>query len=221
MKHILSLTLSFFIFVFSTNLSIAFSNNVVEQVLDINGNPIFPGGKYYILPAIQGPLGGGLRLGKSGNSDCEVTVVQDYNEVINGVPVKFSIPGISPGIIFTGTPIEIEFTKKPNCAVSSKWLIFVDDVIQKACVGIGGPENYPGFKTLSGTFNIEKHEYGFGYRLGYCVKDSPTCLDIGRAHEEVEDEGGSRLHLTHQVAFAVVFVDAASYEAGIIKSVVA
>lgn len=218
MKHVSSLTFSFLIFVFITNFSLTFSINFVEQVLDVNGNPIFPGGKYYILPAIRGPAGGGLRLAKTGNSECDVTVLQDYHEVINGVPVKFSIPGISPGIIFTGTSIEIEFTKRPNCAESSKWLIFVDDVIQKACVGIGGPENYPDFKTLSGTFNIEKHESEFGYRLGYCVKDSPTCLDIGRSDGN-EDEGGSRLNLTHQIAYAVVFVDADSYEAGVIISV--
>ncbi|XP_058773500.1 kunitz-type trypsin inhibitor-like 2 protein [Vicia villosa] len=218
MKHFSSIIFPFLIFVFITKFSLTFSINFVEQVLDVNGNPIFPGGKYYILPTIRGPSGGGLRLGKTGNSECEVTVLQDHNEVNNGVPVKFSIPEISPGIIFTGTPIEIEFTEKPNCAESSKWLLFVDDVFQKACVGIGGPENYPDFKTLSGTFNIEKHESGFGYRLGYCVKDSPTCLDIGRSDGN-EDEGGSRLILTHQIAYAVVFVDAASYEGGSIKSV--
>ncbi|CAI8593515.1 unnamed protein product [Vicia faba] len=149
MKHVSSLTFSFLIFVFITNVSLTFSINFVEQVLDVNGNPIFPGGRYYILPAIRGPPGGGLRLAKTGNSECEVTVLQDHHQVITGLPVKFSIPGISPGIIFTGTPIEIAFAEKPNCAESSKWLIFVDDVVQKACVGIGGPENYPDFKTLS------------------------------------------------------------------------
>ncbi|NP_001266050.1 kunitz-type trypsin inhibitor-like 2 protein-like precursor [Cicer arietinum] len=212
-----SFTLSFLLFVFLLNLSLAFSNEDVEQVLDINGNPIFPGGKYYILPAIRGPPGGGVRLDKTGDSECPVTVLQDYKEVINGLPVKFVIPGISPGIIFTGTPIEIEFTKKPNCAESSKWLIFVDDTIDKACIGIGGPENYSGKQTLSGTFNIQKYGSGFGYKLGFCVKGSPICLDIGRYDN---DEGGRRLNLTEHEAFRVVFVDASSYEDGIVKSVV-
>ncbi|MCI72517.1 kunitz-type trypsin inhibitor-like 2 protein, partial [Trifolium medium] len=58
MKHVSSLTLSFLLFVFITNLSLAFSNDDVEQVLDINGNAIFPGGEYYILPALRGPGGG-------------------------------------------------------------------------------------------------------------------------------------------------------------------
>lgn len=75
----------------------------VEQVVDISGNPIFPGGTYYIMPSTWGAAGGGLKLGRTGNSNCPVTVLQDYSEIFRGTPVKFSIPGISPGIIFTGT----------------------------------------------------------------------------------------------------------------------
>jgi hypothetical protein len=218
MKHVSSLTLCFLLFVFITNLSIAFSNEDVEQVLDINGNAIFPGGEYYILPALRGPGGGGVRIGKTGDLKCPVTVLQDRREVKNGLPVKFTIPDISTGIIFTGTPVEIEFFKKPNCAKSSKWLVFVDNVIKKACVGIGSPENYPGVQTLSGTFNIHKHESGFGYKLGFCIKGSPTCLDIGRYDN---DEAGKRLNLTEHESYHVIFVDAASHEADqYIKSVV-
>ena len=51
--------------------------------------------------------------------------------------MKFRIPGVSTGEVFTGSPLEIEFTKRPNCAASSKWMEFVDDQTQKACVGIG------------------------------------------------------------------------------------
>lgn len=105
MKFALVLTLSFIpLFALITNLPLVFSNNV-EQVLDTNGNPIFPGGTYYIMPAMFGPPGGGLKLSKTGNSDCPVTVLQDYSEVFHGLPVKFNIPGISPGIIFTGTSL--------------------------------------------------------------------------------------------------------------------
>ncbi|CAI8593517.1 unnamed protein product [Vicia faba] len=217
MKPLSPLTLSFFLFVFITNLSLAFSNEDVEQVLDINDNPIFPGGQYYILPAIRGPPGGGVRLGRTGNLTCPVTVLQDRREVKNGIPVKFVIPGISPGIIFTGTPIDIEYIRKPSCAKSSKWLVFVDNVIQKACVGIGGPENYPGVQTFSGTFRIQKHESGFGYKLGFCIKGSPTCLDVGRFDN---DEAGRRLNLTEHESFHVVFVEAETNDADFIKSVV-
>ena len=63
---------------------LAFSSNDVEQVLDsldVNGNPIFLGGKYYILLAIVSPPRGGVKPGKTGNSRCPVTVLQDYLEV--------------------------------------------------------------------------------------------------------------------------------------------
>lgn len=103
MKPVLLLTLSFLpLFAFLTNLPLAFSNDV-ELVLDTNGNQIFPGLTYYILPAIVGPPGGGLKLGQTGESTCPTTVLQDRSEVFRGIPVKFKIPGISPDIIFTGT----------------------------------------------------------------------------------------------------------------------
>ena len=103
MKGTAVLALSFLLplLAFLTNLPLAFSD--VEQVVDVNGNPIFPGFTYYILPAIRGPPGGGLKLGQTGNSQCALTVLQDYIEVFRGIPVKFTIPGVSPGIIFTGT----------------------------------------------------------------------------------------------------------------------
>lgn len=104
MKFVLSLILSFFLFAFITKLPLAFSDDV-EQVVDVNGEPIFPGGKYYIRPLVRGPPGGGLFLSKTGDLKCPVTVLQSYREVENGIPVKFSIPGISPGIIFTGTSL--------------------------------------------------------------------------------------------------------------------
>ncbi|XP_027357308.1 kunitz-type trypsin inhibitor-like 2 protein [Abrus precatorius] len=208
-------TLSLLIlFAFLSNLPLGFSNDA-EQVVDINGNPIFPGGKYYILPAIFGPPGGGVRLGRTGNSHCPVTVLQEFSEVERGLPVKFTIPGISPGIIFTGTRLEIEFTKTPDCAEFSKWVVFVDKEIQKAYVGIGGPEQHPGQQTIDGKFHIEK--YGFGYKLVFCIRDSDTCFDIG-TYDAHKGERGRRLNLTEHEPFQIVFVDASHFDA-VVKSV--
>ncbi|CAL5184981.1 unnamed protein product [Lathyrus oleraceus] len=88
MSHVLSLTLSFFLFTFITNLP---SNNAVQQILDTNGNPILPDGEYYIFPAGSNPKRGGLRLGRTDISRCQLTVLQ--NDGITGLPVKFTIPG--------------------------------------------------------------------------------------------------------------------------------
>ena len=208
MKPVL-LTLLFLLFAFP----LAFSKDA-QQVLDAFGNPLVPGGEYYMVPAIFGPPGGGVRLGMTGNSRCPVTVLQDYSEVVNGMAVKFSIPGESTGEIFTGTPLEIEFTKKPKCAESSKWVVFVDSDIQQAYVGIGGPEDHPDQQTLNGTFRIQKQNYG--YKLVFCVTRLPTCFDIGRFDNRAE--GGRRLVLTDNEPYNVIFIQAATYSR--IKSVV-
>ncbi|XP_014506311.1 kunitz-type trypsin inhibitor-like 2 protein [Vigna radiata var. radiata] len=216
MKPTLVLALSFLLplLAFFTNLPLAFSDDV-EQVVDIYQNPIFPGFSYNIVPAIRGPPGGGLKLAQTGNSECPLTVLQDYLEVFRGLPVKFTIPGISPGIIFTGTELDIEFVQKPWCAKSSKWSVFVDESIQKACVGIGGAEGHPGQSTYGGKFHIEK--YNFGYKLVFCITGSQTCLDIGR-FDAKNGEEGRRLITTEHEAFDIVFVPA--FEADkVIKSV--
>lgn len=217
MKLIFSLSLSFLLFSFITNLSLAFSNDDGEEVLDINGNPIIPGGEYYIFPSNQDHRSGGLKLEITGHLKCPITVIQ--NNVITELPVKFSVPGISLGKIFTGTPMEIEFTKKPNCAKSSKWLIFVDETLLGS-VGIGIPENCSDIR--NGNFNIQKYGSGNVYNLRFCakVKESPTpiCLNIGR-YNNGGKEGGNRLVFCDGKGYPFVFVDAASYESGIILEV--
>ncbi|CAJ1952471.1 unnamed protein product [Sphenostylis stenocarpa] len=216
MKPTLVLALTFLpLLAFLTNLPSAFSGDV-EQVVDVNGDPIFPGLKYYIIPAIRGPPGGGLKLAQTGNSKCPLTVLQDYSEVFRGFPVRFTIPGVSPGIIFTGTPLEIEFVESPWCAESSKWVVFVDETIQKGCVGIGGAEGHPGQQVYGGKFHIEK--YKFGYKLVFCINGAQACLDIGR-FDAKNGEDGRRLNLTEHEAFDIVFVEASQVD-GVIKSVV-
>jgi hypothetical protein len=208
MKPILSLTLSFFLFAFITNIS---PNNAVEQVLDINGTPLTPGGQYYILPESDNPSIGGLTLNKVGDSECPVTVIQDI--AVIGLPVKFIILENITSNIVTGTDLEIEFTKKPDCAESSKWLMFVDHNTQLACVGIGGPANYPGIETIRGKFLIVKHGSGNVYRVGFCLDTTGDCAYIGLQLFS-SGEGGSRLILTALDAYSVVFVDAASIKSG-------
>ncbi|RDX78593.1 Kunitz-type trypsin inhibitor-like 2 protein, partial [Mucuna pruriens] len=154
MKPALFFTLLFLFLAFTTNLPLALSQGV-EQVLDTNGNPIFPAGRYFILPAIFGAAGGGVRLGETDNSTCPVTVLQDYSEVVRGDAVKFTIPGISPGIIFTGTQLDIAFEENPECATSTKWVVVVDD-FPGEWVGIGGAGNHPGKQIITGRYDDEK-----------------------------------------------------------------
>ena len=198
-------TLSFVLFALTTYFSLSLTQ-ASEQVFDTNGNPIFPGGKFYILPAIFGAAGGGLRLGETKNSKCPLTVLQDYSEVVNGLPVKFSRIGAGIDIISTNTPLDIAFTTKPKCAESSKWVL-VDDYnkLTGPWVGIGGTEDNEGKHIIDGFFQIQKH--GFGYKLVFCpsITAPPgACYDIGRHN----DFTGRLLVLANNDPYEVVFVDA-------------
>ncbi|KEH26656.1 putative proteinase inhibitor I3, Kunitz legume [Medicago truncatula] len=206
MKPVLSLTLSFFLFSFITNIS---PNNAIEQVLDINGTPLTPGGQYYILPESDNPSIGGLILNKIDDLECPVTVVQDITVI--GLPVKFSMLENSTSNILPGTDLEIEFTTKPDCAKSSKWSMFVDHDTQLSFVGIGGSANNPGVETTSGKFLVVKHQHGSGhaYRIGFCLDTTGDCGFIALEFFNSED-GGPRLIFTVNDAYSVVFVDAAS-----------
>ena len=146
------------------------------QMLDLNGKPHFPRWQMLHFASQSWPanLVARVKLSITRNSRCPVTVLQGYLEVNYDFPVKFSIPGVNTAEILTGTPLEIELTKRPDCAASSKWMVFVDDEIQKACVGIGSPQDHPGQQAFSGTFSIQK--YKFEYNLVFSVAGSPACL---------------------------------------------
>jgi len=98
-------TLSFVLFALTTYFSLSLTQ-ASEQVFDTNGNPMFPGGKFYIMPAQFGATGG-LRLAKTENSKCPLTVLQDYSDVVNGLPVKFIRLEAGIDIISTNIPLDI------------------------------------------------------------------------------------------------------------------
>ncbi|CAK8532502.1 unnamed protein product [Lathyrus sativus] len=213
MKFVCSLTLSLVLLSFISNLSPAFSKDG-SGIIDTNFFPVHPDGRYYIVPSYFVIRSGRLKLVKTGDSNCPVTVLEEDFTSDRGTSVKFSIIGTSYDIL-TGTPIEIEFTKKPDCVESSKWLVFVDKAIQKSCVGIGGPENYPGMEILNGTFNIQKNGLST-YKFVFCVSGYNTCSNIGW-YKNGED--GARLILTDKPISGFSFYEA-PYEDGVIKSVV-
>jgi len=121
------------------------------------------------------------------------------------------------GNITIGTELEIEFVDKPECEESSKWLVFLDEAINKLCVGIGGAQGHPTELTFDGKFHIE--EYQYGYKLAFCVTAPPTCSPIGRFDAE-NHEDGRRLILTEDdEEFYIVFVKASAADK-VMKSVV-
>ncbi|XLU58939.1 hypothetical protein S245_053587, partial [Arachis hypogaea] len=120
--------------------------------------------------------------------------------------------GISTLQIYENTSLKIEFTKKPKCVESSKWILFFDNEIEKACMGIGDPDDHnpDDPHIFLGTFTIKRAK--FGYKLAFCYYES-NCMDIGRFNKN--GEGGRRLYLTKGEPFDVVFIESSSYNNGI------
>jgi len=101
MKRTLVLALSFF--AFFTNLPLGFSDDA-EQVVDKDGDPLEPSRQYYIFPSFFGPAGGGVKYARTANSECPLTVFQEYSQFYRGNPVKFTVAGdTDTSDIFTGT----------------------------------------------------------------------------------------------------------------------
>ena len=163
------LTLSLLLFAF------AFAYSIDEPLLDVNDDPVVPGATYYI--AVPDEEDGGIVLGKTGNSSCPVTVLQDDSDFGN---LKFSMP-TGQNKILTRHALDIEFTEKPNCTESSKWIVYFDEDIERHRVGIGGPKDHPGQQILNGTFRIRPVN---GYKLLFClaqpVPGLPFCFFVGK-----------------------------------------
>nr|1R8N_A Chain A, Kunitz trypsin inhibitor [Delonix regia] len=172
-----------------------------EKVYDIEGYPVFLGSEYYIVSAIIGAGGGGVRPGRTRGSMCPMSIIQEQSDLQMGLPVRFSSPEEKQGKIYTDTELEIEFVEKPDCAESSKWVIVKDS--GEARVAIGGSEDHPQGELVRGFFKIEKLG-SLAYKLVFCPKsDSGSCSDIG-----INYEGRRSLVLksSDDVPFRVVFV---------------
>ncbi|WVZ14556.1 hypothetical protein V8G54_012122 [Vigna mungo] len=191
---------------FLTNLPLAFSDNVYP-VLDVMDNPLETDSHFYILPANR--ENGGLKLAKTGKSNCPLTILQDKSEEFEGMPIKFITPGDSP-FVETGTKLDIEFVNKPGCAKSGKWALFSNEEDVLPYVGIGGE-----FQDPDGKFRIQESKAG--YRLMFCVNSgSQSCWYIGMSDVK-NNEDGRRLTTDNQSPYDIVF-EVASEDNKIIKS---
>jgi hypothetical protein len=89
-----------------------------EPVLDISGNKVTTGVKYYILPVFRGK-GGGLTVTNvnnlnSGNNTCPLYVLQEKLEVKNGQGVTFTPYNTKQGVILTSTDLNIKSKTSHN-----------------------------------------------------------------------------------------------------------
>lgn len=186
--------LSFFLFFSFTNIKpfpLALASE--EAVTTIDGEPLVQGQDYYVVSAIWGAGGGGVKPGKIGDSSsCSYSVLQENRDVHRGTPVKFNIVnGKNSKYIFEGsTALEIEFVRKPNCAESSIWRVAYDESESSSSpwLVIGGPKDHPDSELARGVFRIEKLN-GFAYKLAFCPENSSdrissrSCYNVGRHYD--------------------------------------
>ncbi|KAK2421569.1 miraculin [Trifolium repens] len=179
-----------------------------EPVLDISGNKVTTGVKYYILPVFRG-RGGGLTVTNvnnlnSGNNTCPLYVLQEKLEVKNGQGVTFTPYNTKQGVILTSTDLNIKsYVTDTTCSQSQVWKLL------KVLTGVwflatGGVEGNPGFDTIFNWFKIEKADKD--YVLSFCPTVSTTqtlCRELGLY---VDDNGNKHLALSDKVpSFRVVF----------------
>ncbi|PNX56560.1 kunitz-type trypsin inhibitor-like 2 protein [Trifolium pratense] len=219
MKPTLLTTLSFLLFALTTYFPLAFT----KYVYDTDGYPLAPGYKYYISQTTtSGQEGGALILGETetgggGVEACALTVLQEFCEDDDGLPVRFNV---SDGgyVISEDLNVEIEFVsdEKP-CAQSSKWVVVENPLIfNSKWISIGSSEDLGDVtQIMDGVFKIK--EQGLGYKLVFFSKWSRTYFDIKRYN----DVDGRRLVAINFESkkyhpFEVEFVNAKRYRRSVV-----
>nr|KAJ0222185.1 hypothetical protein LSAT_V11C200091440 [Lactuca sativa] len=169
-----------FIFIVFSTLSLSSAQSLVP-VRDTDGNIIRSGTGYYILPTTRG-LGGGIKLVPTTiNETCPSDVVQENNDLQNGLPLTFiPVKANKDGNIFESIDLNIRFSGSTACIRSAIWRIDQGVNGQREISSHGSLGN-PGPQTISNWFKIEKHEDG--YKLVFCPTVCntcrPACGDIG------------------------------------------
>ncbi|KAK7270705.1 hypothetical protein RJT34_26062 [Clitoria ternatea] len=195
------LPFSFICFVFTLQHLIGTTHAAPEPVLDITGQKLRTGVKYYILPLIRG-RGGGLKVASTSNNTCPLFVVQEKLEVLKGTPVTFTPYNAENGVILTSTDLNIKSYVTPYpCAQPQVWKLL------KVLTGVwflstGGVEGNPGFDTTINWFKIEKS--GKDYVLKFCpsvCKCQTLCRELGLY---TGDDGNKHLALSDQVPSFIV-----------------
>ncbi|KAH0705367.1 hypothetical protein KY290_012106 [Solanum tuberosum] len=107
------------------------TNNIPNQafrtIRDIEGNPLNKNSRYFIVSAIWGAGGGGVRLanlGNQGQNDCPTSVVQSHNDLDNGIAVYITPHDPKYDIISEMSTVNIKFyLDSPTCSHFTMWMV--------------------------------------------------------------------------------------------------
>ncbi|KZV32795.1 miraculin [Dorcoceras hygrometricum] len=128
-------------------------------VVDLDGNNLREGSRYYILPLVRG-RGGGVTLTSTRNKTCPLSVAQAPFEVQNGLPVTFRpVKSEKGGFIRESTDLNIKFSAASVCAQSTVWkLDQYDEATKQYFITTGGVQGNPGQATISSWFKSKESE---------------------------------------------------------------
>ncbi|KAI3986359.1 hypothetical protein MKX01_002204 [Papaver californicum] len=156
-----------------------------EAVLDIKGQALRKGVKYYVLPVARG-MGGGLELGKQLNGTlCPLQVVQAQREISDGLPLTFTSVNPKAQVIRVSTDLNVKFSASSICIQSMVWrLADFDDSVSKWFIGTNGVAGSPGPQTTGNWFKIEKdgvvkNSYKLVHCPGVCNFCKVICKEVG------------------------------------------
>ncbi|CAN1147525.1 Kunitz trypsin inhibitor 5 [Linum perenne] len=182
--------------------TLATSSSTPLPVLDVEGKVLRSGTTYYVIPATSGE-GGGVALASltKDPESCPQTIVQDEDEISQGLPLTFTPVNSKSGYtVRTFTDLNIK--------EGTVWKVndYNDDV-QQWFIGTGGVEGNPGPRTVRNWFKIWK--YGSNYKFTYCPAVCKSCkVDCKDVGIYVDENGGRKLALVDKEAdpFVVKFV---------------
>lgn len=93
------LFLPFLLLAISSNSFLSSEAESPPEVVDIDGEILRTGVDYYILPVVRG-RGGGLTMDSIGNKSCPLdAVVQEQQEINQGLPLTFTPFNPKKGVI--------------------------------------------------------------------------------------------------------------------------
>ncbi|XP_009793041.1 kunitz trypsin inhibitor 5-like [Nicotiana sylvestris] len=153
-----------------------------SPVLDINGDKVKVGLNYFVLPVIRGRGGGLLPSNVKQNNTCPRDIIQNSDEVQEGLPVVFTPFNTKKGVVRLSIDLNVRFFTPTICARETIWKLGTyDDKLKQYFIVTGGVEGNPGPQTLSSWFKIEKlgTDYKFVFCPSVCKICKVICKDVG------------------------------------------
>ncbi|CAH8359430.1 unnamed protein product [Eruca vesicaria subsp. sativa] len=180
------------------------------SVRDVNGDDLFAGSSYYVLPAIRGPGGGGLSLSPLGDKQCPLYIQKEDSEVEMGIPVKFSNWRPKVWFVPESENLNIEMDVAATiCVQSTYWWVAPSHLPIMTFFIAAGPKPEHGEDSSRSFFQIKKSTGGFGnaYKFAFCSEDG-GCDDVGITR----DQNGVRRLAVGSEPFSFVFMKASETE---------